>query len=467
MAKYIFLAIYIILAISVIFVERKSPTEAIMWVLILLCLPYVGIFLYLIFGTTFSLKMTTHFRNKRLKKKLDIVPQPSVPQPEGLITENEKRVIKFNEVYNRSRLTCFDDAVFLTSGKAHYEHLFRDIKNAKEYIFVEFYTIHNDIIGHEFVRALTEKANENVTVLVMCDFMANIGTPHSMFRPLIKAGGKVIRIKPYLTHFRSHRKIVVIDRNIAYIGGMNIGKQYANMHKKKTPWRDTQIRLEGACTGVLNECFLRDWLLSARLKEWNYTVSCIEKMKPDAYPLTNDVCQFIMGGADNDKESVKMCYLSMIRSAKKQIRIQSPYFIPDATILDALKIASASGVEVEMIIPGIKASFFLDPVTNYYAGQLLQYGAKVHKYNGYIHAKTMLIDNRICCVGSVNMDIRSLSVDDEICGVFYSEELALRYRDIYNNDIEHSRPYTWEEFSNRSRFERFRESFFLPLAPLM
>ena len=114
--------------------------------------------------------------------------------------------------------------------------------------------------------------------------------------------------------------------------------------------------------------------------------------------MTSSLCQFIVGGVDTDKEAVKMCYLSMIRSAKTRIRIQSPYFIPDASVLDALKTAAASGVEIELMIPGIKASFFLDPVTNYYSGQLLEYGTKGYKYKGYIHAKTMIIDDELCYV---------------------------------------------------------------------
>ena len=314
---------------------------------------------------------------------------------------------------------------------------------------------------------LAEKASQGVEVWVMIDFIANLSTPKKMFKPLIEAGGKIVRVKPYLTHYRSHRKIVVIDQKIAYIGGMNIGKQYANMAKIKNPWRDTQIRLEGACTSILNNYFLEDWLCSIRRKEWQYSLNHISNMPNISYETTNSLCQFIVGGVDNNKESVKMCYLSMIRSAKKRIRIQSPYFIPDASLLDALKTAAASGVHIELIIPGIKASFFLDPVTNYYSGQLLEYGTKVYKYNGYIHAKTMIIDDELCCIGSVNMDMRSLMVDDEVCGVFYENTLVSQYNTIYNQDIVNSVPYTLEEFNNRSNLERILESIFLPFAPLM
>ena len=187
-----------------------------------------------------------------------------------------------------------------------------------------------------------------------------------------------------------------------------------------------------------------------------------KKECPSTYP-----CQFIAGGVDTSKESVKMCYLSMIRSAKESIRIQTPYFIPDASILDALKTAAATGVRIELMIPGIEASFFLDPVTTYYVGELLEYGARVYKYHGYIHAKTMVIDEELCCIGSVNMDMRSLMVDDEICGVFYENTFVKDYISLFREDINHCDPYSYEDFTNRGRKEKIMESIFLLFAPLM
>ena len=288
-----------------------------------------------------------------------------------------------------------------------------------------------------------------------------------MFQPLVDAGGRVIRIKLYLTHYRSHRKIVTLDHRVGYIGGMNIGKQYANLVQKKNLWRDTQIRLTGACVAHLDAYFLTDLLCAVRRKDWEAMVAYMESLHLPPQRPSPHLCQFVVGGVDTDKEAVKMNCLSMIRSAKKKIRIQSPYFIPDASVLDALKTAAASGVEVEMMIPGIQASFFLDPVTTYYAGQLLEFGAKIYKYQGYIHAKTMTIDEELCCIGSVNMDMRSLMVDDEICGIFYANDLVQDYIRIFEEDIRRCDPYSYEDFLHRGRREKLAEGVFLPFAPLM
>ena len=220
--KWILLFIYLLMILGVIFLERKQPTEALLWVVVLVCLPYLGAVLYLVFGSTMAIKLTAYLRKKRLDEHHLSIPQQTV-LPELAVSDEDRQVIQFNQSYNRSRLTSCDDVQIYTNGEGHYRQLFADIQNAKECIYIEFYTIHHDLMGEALVKALSEKAKQGVKVLVMCDFVANLSTPASMFRPLCQAGGKVIRIKPFFTHYRSHRKIVVIDHSISYIGGMNIG----------------------------------------------------------------------------------------------------------------------------------------------------------------------------------------------------------------------------------------------------
>lgn len=473
MINLILLIIYLILILAVVFLENKNPQEAILWVVILLCIPFLGAVLYIVFGSTLNMKITKEIRGRKLKRITELnydnvnnISNDLEKVYEKYLSESDKKVVNFNYHYNDSILTCYEDTEFFINGDTHYKKLFFDIDNAKNSIKVEFYTIHNDEIGNEFIKRLTKKAEEGVDVYVICDFLANISSPTKMFRSLKEAGGKFKRIKPYVTHFRSHRKIVVIDGEIGYIGGMNIGKQYVNRAKKKNPWRDTQIRITGPCVAELEHLFTLDWIFVISNKEFESFNFKIDRYKEGNYSV-DKIMQFVVGGVDNDKESIKMCYLSMIRNAKKCIRIQSPYFIPDTSILDELRVAQASGVNVELMIPGIKASFFLDPVTTYYCGKLIKYGSKIYKYNGYIHAKTMIIDDDICCIGSVNMDIRSLQVDDEICGVFYSDSIVEEYSNIFNEDIKSCKEYKKEDFNKRTVLDKVKENFLLLFAPLM
>lgn len=458
--------IYILLILLVIFLERKTPSQAWFWVVVTICIPYVGIVLYLVFGTTLPIKITSYMRKRRLSK--DYKGPKEEPITFSLdVRDVDKEVMQFNYTYNNSRPTFYNDSTVYTNGYSHYEALFNDIENAKEAIYVLFYTIHNDDVGHKFVEALTKKANEGVKVLLMCDFVANISSPPKMFKPLKKAGGKVVRIKPFLTHYRSHRKLVIIDHEISYIGGMNIGNKYIGKNKKKSPWRDTQVRLTGMASIELEKYYFTDFFCSIRRKRIPYYLDYVDSIKYKKYEPNNNICQFVVGGVDTNKEAIKMTYLSMIRSAKKCIKIQSPYFVPDESILNALKTAVASGVSVEFMLPARKSSFFLDPVTTYYIGELLMYGAKVYKYDGYVHAKTMIIDDELCCIGSVNMDIRSMSVDDEICGVFFNNEFVDEYKNIYDEDKTKCITYTYDDFLNRSKWEKVQEEFFRLFAQLM
>ena len=185
MLKLLLLLLYVLTILTVIFIERKDPTEAMLWVLVLVCLPYFGMVLYLIFGSTIAIKLTSFCRRKRLRKRI-----PTVQTPQNILegqqfSAEDLQVIRFNTTYNHSPVTCYEDAALFTTGESHYRALFRDIQNAKECIYIEFYTIHHDVMGEALVKALTQKAKEGVTVLVMCDFIANLSTPNKMFAPLV------------------------------------------------------------------------------------------------------------------------------------------------------------------------------------------------------------------------------------------------------------------------------------------
>ena len=474
MVKVLLILVYLSVIISVIFIERKNSSEALLWILVIIYIPIIGVVLYLIFGSTLSMKFISSFRRKRQhvearkfiydnleKQKVNIYKNNLD------ISECDRSVIRFNENYNNTPLTVCENIDIFTNGQEHYESLFNDIKNAKDSLYINFFTIQNDIVGKEFLNLLSQKAKEGVRVWLMCDFVTNFIASKNMFKELKKCGGEVKIIKPYLTHFRNHRKNVIIDKKIGYIGGMNIGNQYANMHKLKNPWRDTQIRVTGQGVFMLIYYFMIDWICVLSKRELENKKGMLFSDYEAVNNFGNIPCQFVAGGVYNNKESIKMCYLSLIRNANDKIRIQSPYFVPDESILDAIKTAIASGVKVEIMVPGVKASFFLDPTTTYYLGEVLEYGATVYKYNGYIHAKTIVIDDEICGIGSVNMDIRSLKVDDEICGIFYDNGFVKRYNDIFTNDMLSSKTYTFDEFKNRGIKQKILERIYILFAPLM
>lgn len=472
--RTILLIINVILVLSVVFTEHKNPNEALMWVIILTFFPVGGILLYLVFGSTIGIKFNRLVRERKIHSQYRSLLHRQLDQIKlehfGKREENSDQIqgiVTFNTNYSKSILLKHNRIEQITTGMAAYTKLFDDIQKARETIHVQYYAIQNDVVGQKLIGILAQKAREKVKVKLMFDSLGSLSATRSMLAPLMEAGGEIHRLKPFLTHFRNHKKIVVIDGRIGYIGGMNIGKKYINLDKKKTPWRDSQIRIQGDGVYMLQYYFLSDWLYSARLKQLSNIDYDLEQLFPPHSVPDTLFCQFVTGGADDDQESIKMSYLKMISSAKKKICLQSPYFIPDASILDAIKTAAASGVEVHLMLPEIRPNFFLNAVNNYYIDQIIAYGARIWKYKGYIHAKTMSIDSVATCIGSVNLDMRSFYVDDEICGFVYDENFAAKYEAIFQNDQKNCRELDYQAFKSRSRISKIMEKLFNLFSPLM
>lgn len=468
--------INLILTISLIFIERKKPEEMLTWIIILWTVPIIGFIAYLIFGGTITIKLSYWKRNKDLCKGYLEVLNKQLKEIKAFNinkgTEKFKELlpmIQFNIKNNESLLLENNEATVITSGEEKYKLLFEDIRNAKESIHIEYYTIHPDRVGEKLIKLLEEKVKEGVEVRIIFDGIANITTKSKFYDKLIKYGGFIrkFRLWGLGTNFRNHRKIVVIDGKIAYTGGMNIGEQYANGHKRKNPWRDTHVRLLGESVGILQYYFIKDWFYLSR--EGNVQIDVENLKKYFKYKETKEILpiQILTSGVESKESNIKMAYCKMINTAKKRICIQTPYIIPDDIILNALKTAAASGVEVNLMIPLVPPSFLLKAVSDYYIDELIKYNVKVFQYKGYIHAKTLIIDDYLTCIGSVNLDIRSLELNNEICTLFYDDKFTTEYYDIFKEDLKNTIELNYELFNNRSYGRRIVESILRILAPII
>lgn len=473
-SSWIVFVLNILVILSILFLERKHPAEAALWTFVLILLPLVGIVLYLVLGSTMQIKITYWVRSKRLTdwhrqkvmEQLDQVNSIPLSQvPDQL--QQAADLMYFNLTYCHALITEHNQIEQITSGKEKYDRLFQDIANAKSSIHIEYYGLHNDFVGQHLAQLLAEKAKEGVLVKVMFDWLGSFGTPMSMFRELRQHGGMVKRIKPFFTHFRNHRKIVVIDGLIAYTGGMNIGKKYLGYNPSKTPWRDTQIRIQGDAVYLLQYYFLLDWFCACGANKANIPSEQFDLLFPEHTIQNHLVCQVVTSGVETDEQFMKMSYFKMISSAKQSLIIQTPYFIPNATILDAIKAASASGVEVTLMLPTCRSNFFLTPVSNFFVSQVMEYGVHVYLYPGYIHAKTMSIDGIACSIGSVNMDVRSLEVDDEVTVFMFDEDFAKQYEEIIERDQTLCTPLDVEQFRHRPWHQKALERFYTLFYPLM
>ncbi|HEO8420099.1 cardiolipin synthase [Niallia sp. FSL W8-0635] len=475
----VFIILNIILAFLVIFFERKDPIATWAWLMVLTFIPILGFILYLLFGQ--------NLRNRKLfqwdeRKKLGIEPilasQLLQISSNQLRTTNEvirknQDLIYLNLFNNDSVLTENNAVEIFTDGNQKFKQLFTDIKNAKKSIHLQYYILKNDGIGSDLISLLVEKAKEGVEVRLLYDELGSRTLRKKVFKELRAAGGVVEVFFPSKFHlinlrlnYRNHRKLGIIDGKIGYIGGFNVGDEYLGLHPKFGYWRDTHLRIVGTAVYAIQTRFILDWNQASHQHEIKYS--------PEYFPgkideiIGNIGMQIVSSGPDSEWEQIKNGYIKMITSAKESVYIQTPYFIPDASLLDTLRIAALSGIDVKIMIPNKPDHMFVYWATYSYIGEMLKAGAKIYIYeNGFIHAKTILVDRKIASVGTANIDMRSFRLNFEVNAFIYSEQIANELTDDFLEDMELSTHLTAEQYSKRSLWIRFKESFSRLLSPLL
>ncbi|MGA8942910.1 MAG: cardiolipin synthase [Thermoactinomyces sp.] len=465
------------LAIVIIFLERRNVAATWAWILILLFLPVVGFVLYIVFGQNLSkrkiFKFTAeHTREFVMKKKQQIhaLEQHRFHFHDPAIIPYQS-IIYMNLVSGNAIFTQDNEVDIFTDGHAKFEALIQDIHQAKDHIHLLYFIIKNDRIGNRILHALTQKAKEGVKVRVLYDDMGSSRLPSRFFKPLIEAGGEVAvffpsKFIPYLNfrvNYRNHRKLVVIDGKIGYIGGFNIGDEYLGCNPKMGYWRDTHLRLQGSSVDSLQTRFFLDWN-NASTNPLNFE----RRYFPVKVPKGKTALQIVSSGPDSEWEQIKNGMIKMIYSAKEQIVIQTPYFVPDDSLMHALKIAALSGVEIRIMIPSKPDHIFVYWATYAYIGELLKIGVRCFIYDhGFIHAKMMVVDGKIASVGTANFDVRSFKLNFEVNAFVFDVVLARRLQTIFEKDLQKSTELTNEMYNQRSCWIRFKESISRLLSPIL
>jgi cardiolipin synthase len=291
---------------------------------------------------------------------------------------------------------------------------------------------------------------------VMAEFAAAGGQYAFFFPPKFR----VINLK---FNYRNHRKIVIIDGRVGYLGGYNIAREYLDLKKKFGHWRDTHLRIEGPCLHSMNARFFLDWRFASREQ-----VPLDEAYVSETADAGSSDVQIVSSGPDSLRQEIKSAYLKMISAARRNIYIQSPYFIPDSSIFDALQIAALSGVDVRIMIPCMPDHIFVYWATYYYCGLLLRSGVKVYIYgNGFMHAKTISVDGEVCSVGSANFDIRSYKLNFETNAFIFDEHEVYRHEAIFEEDMAECIELTRMLYARRSLWVKFKENIARLLSDLL
>ncbi|ARK21410.1 cardiolipin synthase [Sporosarcina ureae] len=471
------LVINIFLAVALIFLERRDPTSTWAWLLVLFFIPILGFVIYLLLGRQLRQKHLFRWegRNKIGIEKLINYQLEAIENEtfEFLKTDTEEYgdMIYLHLRNNHSVLTQDNDMQIFTDGQEKFEALLEDLEHARDHIHIQYYIFRLDGIGKRIEELLIRKAKSGVKVRMLFDDIGSRGLHVRHFRELITSGGEVAAFFPALLplinprlNYRNHRKIVIIDGRIGYIGGFNVGDEYLGLSKKFGYWRDTHLRIEGSAVHPLQTRFILDWNQASPRTNIQYD----ERFFP-AIPRKGTVgMQIVSSGPDSEWEDIKDGYLKMIFLAKDYIYIQTPYFIPDTSMLDALRIACLSGVDVRIMIPNKPDHMFVYWATYSNIGLLLKAGARVYIYeNGFIHAKQIVVDDQVSSVGTANIDVRSFRLNFEVNAFIYDREKSHELAEIFEEDIQNSTELTLDAYLERERLIKVKESISRLLSPIL
>ena len=470
---YMILLLYILWVISFIFLERRKPESIVSWLLIFIIFPFIGFIIYLIFGRDLSRKkiFRLHANEEILmgelkRKNLDIykAQKKSLRQ----ILEDGTDVLDLTSTMSSTGLYFNNKVKIFSDGEMKFVDLFETIEKAAKEIHIIYFIYKKDDLGKALRDLLVKKALEGVKVRLLLDHMGSLGVAGRFFKALKEAGGEVsfsfpLKVYDLPLNNRNHRKIAIIDRKIAYIGGYNVGDEYIGKNKKIGYWRDTHLRVEGDIVKSLQIRFILDWR-NAGKDDILFKPDIFE----DGEKKGEITAQLLTSGPDSKIEEIKLAYIEMIHQAKEYIYMQSPYFVPDESMIDAIKSALLKGIDVRIMIPDKKDHIFVYWATYSYIGDLLPYGLKSYKYNnGFLHAKTIVVDDKIASIGSANFDIRSFKLSFEANMVLYGEEIGQEMKAIFFEDLKKCSQITLEEYNKRSLAIRIKEPISRLISPIL
>ncbi|WP_246938600.1 cardiolipin synthase [Bacillus pinisoli] len=455
----------------VIFLENRNPTKTITWLIVLGIFPIVGFIFYILFGR--------NFRKKKTFQEKAEIDEETFPGREGskyddnrnLFNGHQQRLLTLAQRLGRNPISTRTHSEVLTNGEETFSKIIMELKRAKRFIHLEYYIVRDDEIGNQIKDLLIEKAKQGVEVRFLYDSVGSWRLSKTYIQSLKDSGVQIIPFSPvklpFLNHkvnFRNHRKIIVVDGERGFVGGLNIGDEYLGKDDYFGFWRDTHLYLEGEGVKSLQVIFLQDWYYmtnEALLSRAYLSPTYVESPN-------NGAVQLVAGGPDNEWEVIKNLFFEMISSARKSICIATPYLIPDVDILSALKIASLSGIDVKIIVPSRPDKRIVFYASRSYFPELMEAGVQVYEYQkGFMHSKYIIIDQEVASIGTSNMDMRSFHLNFEVNAFLYESNSIKGLVNAFEKDIEQSNAINPNLFNERSIFIRVLESLSRLLSPLL
>lgn len=477
LAELFYLLLIISVCVRIIF-DTRSSTKAAAYILLVILLPFIGIFIYFSVGV--------NYRKRKLYSK-NLFAEELKAQVDGFIRKNRDRIfetapeslIKYSSLadlilnQNFSPLSDDNAVELLINGEKKFPAVFEAIANARHHIHLEYYIFEPDHIGLELIELLIKKAAEGVKIrLIFDDFGSH--KLHKEVKRMRKAGIEIFpfyEIKLFFfanrMNYRNHRKIIVIDGETGFLGGINVSDKYINRDGNGNEWfwRDTHLKAEGSIVHSLQYVFMVDWNFCSK-----------QKLEPDRhfFPIHKNekagdkIGQLVASGPDSDAPYILQSLCRAISLAKEEILITNPYFIPSPTIMDLLLITALSGIKVKLLVPGISDSKLVNLANHSHFSEMLEAGIEVYTYTkGFVHAKTLVIDDDLAIVGTANMDFRSFDLNFEVNALIYDCELAAELKKAFYRDLEDSEKVDGEIWKQRPLYLQLLDRMVKLISPLL
>lgn len=466
--KYIVEIFYLYVIISTIIVvllDNRSPVKTMAWILVLIFLPIIGFALYFFFGQDVRKKrlISRRIANQLTRDSIARLIEHSSTPP-----HTYKTLVRFFQKVNQSSLLPDNALQIFTKGEDMLQALIHDLSEARQHINLEFYIFEDDPVGNMVKDILIQKARNGIKVKVLYDDVGCWNVPDRFFKEMKAAGIEIysflqVRL-PFFTgkiNYRNHRKIVVIDGKIGYVGGMNLALRYFRPGRLGI-WRDTHLRVTGSAVHGLQRSFLIDWYFMD--KSFQPTVDYF----PETIKAGNIAMQIVTSEPVGPWRGIMLGLTKVITNAQKYFYVQTPYLLPTPTIMQALQTAALSGIDVRLMIPEKSDSWFVQLATRSYLDDILLAGVNVYVYRkGFLHSKLMVSDDSFCTVGSTNMDFRSFEHNFEVNAFIYNTETAIKIKNIFLEDQRACHKLSLRRWRRRPWRKRLLESLVRLLAPLL
>jgi cardiolipin synthase len=447
--EIVYIAVLVLICLRIVY-DTRNTTKTLAYLLLVIFLPVIGVFFYFSFGI--------NYRKRKMYSKKIVADENLARQLRESIFLSSRETFEKNRDFLQSHrtlayllakdsmsvLSASNNVKLLVNGEQKFPEVLKALESATHHIHIEYYIYEDDEIGKAIEKVLIKKVKEGIEVRFIYDDFGSRSIHKKLAKRLANAG---VAAFPFYKiffialanriNYRNHRKIIVVDGRIGFVGGINVSDRYINQvtEAKKLFWRDTHLRIEGSGVHYLQYLFLCDWNFCAK-----------DHLKPNqlffpkepAFAVSGGkIVQIAASGPDSDTPTILFSVLEAINLGTTEILITTPYFIPTDSIMDALIIASLGGVQVKILVPDKSDSVIVNTAASSYYDDLLKAGARIYRYKkGFVHAKTMVIDTKLSIVGTANMDNRSFHLNFEVNAIVYDAELAAELRANFYKDLE-------------------------------